>query len=448
MPRRLPQSYFGSRREVCFDKGVFMPSDLLYWVWLSQRLGPGSRKLPGLVSRFDSAYEIYRADDEEITGFDADGNEKLYNLANKDLDEACRTVEYCSANGIEIITYASPRYPSKLRKLQDPPAVLYLRGRLPELEKRLAIAVVGTRKMSEYGKASAYKIAYELASAGALVVSGMALGVDAMAACGALSAKGETIAVFGCGVERTYPAKHKRLMSKILENGCVISEYPPHTEPRGYNFPMRNRIISGLCSGTLVVEADESSGAMITARDAILQGRDIFALPGNIDAEGSQGTNLLIREGAQPIRSAHDILENYRELYSDVLSFRKLEKAEHRSDYDPARASYYGLDYAENGKKDENVSKKTNSEEKGTKEINNVAFADIKPSQVPKNEAVVASLDEKLRRVYDALKEGEDTRLEDLVSRGFSTAQAMAALTVLEIKGLIEKKPGGVYMKK
>ena len=424
-----------------------MPSDLLYWVWLSQRLGAGSRKLPELLLRFDSAYEIYRASDEEITGFDSDGNEKLYRLSDKTLDDACKTVDFCALNGIEIVTYASDSYPKKLRLLQDPPAVLYVKGKLPDLDRRLCIAVVGTRKMSEYGKLSAYKIAYELAAAGAVVVSGMALGVDGMAACGALSAKGKTVAVFGCGVDRVYPAKHRRLMEKILDGGCTVSEYPPHTEPHGYNFPMRNRIISGLCSGTLIVEADEGSGAMITARDAILQGRDIYALPGNVDAPGSQGTNLLIHDGAQQVRSARDILENYRELYSDVLDFRALAKAEKYSDYNPAKASFYGLDYTES-KKEIKPEIRTEAQPKEVKPEPIKAKDAAPSSDSGEKNSAADKLDEKTKKVYLALKEGEPTSFEQLLGCGLSPAQIMSALTVLEIRGLAEQRPGGAYMKK
>ncbi len=427
-----------------------MSTDLLYWIWLAERLGPASRRLTGLLARFDSAYEIYRATDEEITGVDADGNEKLHRLCDKDLDFACKTLEYCKRNAIGIIAYDDENYPARLRKLQDPPAVLYVRGKLPQLDKRVAVAVVGTRQMSEYGKTSAYKIAYELAAAGAVVVSGMALGVDGMAACGALSAKGETVAVLGCGVDRVYPARHKKLMDKILSVGCVISEYPPHTEPHGYNFPMRNRLISGLCNGTLVIEADEMSGALITARDAIIQGRDIYALPGNIDAPGSQGTNKLIHDGAEQIRSAADILENYRELYSDTLNFEKLRRAERNSDYDKSVARTYGVEYIEKQKEEEKkeapkvptVRKKSEPKTEKREEEK----ASVEPTSA-KNDAV-EKLDEKTRAVYEAMKEGSETRVEGLASCGLTVPQIMSALTMLEIKGLIEQRPGGAYTRK
>ncbi len=431
-----------------------MSSDLLYWVWLAERLGPASRRLTGLLARFDSAYDIYRAEPEEITGFDSDGNEKLHRLEDKNLDNACKTVEYCKRLGVEIIAYDSKEYPARLRKLQDPPAVLYVRGRMPRLDERVCIAVVGTRTMSEYGKTSAYKISYELAAAGAVVVSGMAKGVDGMAACGALSGKGETVAVLGCGVDRAYPASHKRLMDKIISGGCVISEYPPHTEPFGYHFPMRNRLISGMCNGTLVIEADEQSGALITARDAIIQGRDIYALPGNIDAPGSQGTNRLIHEGATQVRSASDILENYRELYSDTLDFERLEKAKKRSDYTRLTAMLYGLSYIEKEETEPPARDlSANAKENKKPDKKELTAAQNEPD-IPaapkenKNGALISALDEKTRAVFDAVPEGRDIRPEALTSTGLSVPQIMAALTVLEIKGLVMQRPGGTYTRK
>ncbi|MBE6599933.1 MAG: DNA-protecting protein DprA [Ruminococcaceae bacterium] len=414
-----------------------MSSDLLYWVWLAERLGPASRRLPGLLARFESAYEIYRAEPEEITGFDLHGNEKLYRLEDKNLDSACKTVEYCKRHGIEIIAYDSEKYPSKLRKLQDPPAVLYVRGNLPQLDNRVCIAVVGTRKMSEYGKTSAYKISYELAAAGAIVVSGMALGVDSFAACGAISAKGETVAVCGCGVDRAYPTKHKRLMEKIIDHGCAVSEYPPHTPPYDYNFPARNRIISGMCNGTLVIEGDGRSGALITARTAIIQGRDIYALPGNIDSPGSEGTNKLIHDGAVQVRSAYDILENYRELYSDTLDFGALERAQRKSNYTRIAAMLCGLSFAE-------------KEEETEKEIRAVKAEEKEIPEAPKENinSAVEALDEKTRTVYDAIPEGCEIRPEALTATGISLPQIMAALTVLEIRGLVTQRPGGAYIRK
>jgi DNA processing protein len=401
------------------------------------------------MSRFGSAYEIYRATDEELTGFDADGNERLHRLTDKELDDSIRILEYCFSQGIEIISYDADKYPSRLRMLQDPPAVLYCRGHLPDFENRLCIAIVGTRKMSEYGRDAAYKIAYELSEAGAVTVSGMALGVDALAACGSLSAGGSTVAVLGCGVDRVYPAKHGELMDAIISKGCVISEYAPGTEPFARNFPQRNRIISGLCQGTLVVEADESSGALITAGTAILQGRSIFALPGNINAAGSKGTNALIIEGAQPVTCAKDILDNYCELYSKVLNVEAI--AGSRSDFSAKNAKRYKLSYAV----DEVSAPAPKNKKKSAKVENAVKPTAAEPAPTEPARAVSAdndprlnTLDENAKRIYALLKPYEDTRVEAITSTGIPVGQIMASLTVLEIMGLAEQRPCSAYRRK
>ena len=430
-----------------------MSSDLLYWIWLSQRLGHGSSVLPDLVARFSSAYEIYRATDEEIMGFDTDGREDLSSLTDKNLDDAHRVAEYCFTHKIGTLVYDSPEYPSMLRNIQSPPAVLYYRGRLPEFEKRPCIAVVGTRKMSEYGRDSAYKIAYELSASGAITVSGMALGVDAMVACGSLSAGKPTVAVLGCGVDRVYPAKHRILMEKIIKKGCVISEYAPGTEPVGSNFPVRNRIISGLCKGTLVIEADEFSGALITAKNAILQGRDIFALPGNVNSPNSRGPNNLIMEGARPVTCANDILRIYRGMYGIIIKITN-EGLGSRSDFRPSCAKSCGLGYAvndvmpapTNGAQAVSYEEPKPVQEK--KEEGTVhAESEKKPDRAEENPAL-AALDEQTRAVYNALGDGSGKRVEALAATGIPVGRIMASLTMLEISGLVEQKPGGAYAKK
>ena len=242
-----------------------MRDGTLYWIWLAQKLGAGNRYLPYLMERYSDAFEVYRADSEEL--FDTEMPEALQEaLSDKKLDEALAISDYCTRLRIGILTYKSELYPAGLRRLKDPPTVLYYRGRMPDLSKMVSISVVGTRTMSEYGKSAGYKIAYELASAGVCIVSGMALGVDSVAACAALEACNTTIAVLGSGVDVIYPKEHTTLYKKIIERGAVISEYPPTTRPEGRHFPQRNRIISGLGMGTIVIEGDMRSGALIRGR--------------------------------------------------------------------------------------------------------------------------------------------------------------------------------------
>jgi predicted Rossmann fold nucleotide-binding protein DprA/Smf involved in DNA uptake len=274
----------------------------------------------------------------------------------------------------------------------------------------------------------------------------MALGIDAVAACGALDAGGKTVAVLGSGVDHIYPTEHKKLAEHIVKKGLLLSEYPPLEAPTRGSFPTRNRLISGLSQGTLIVEANERSGALITAKDAILQGRDIFALPGNINNPTSNGTNSLIKDGANPITCAADILENYRELYSGVLSFKRLENSQRYSDFNSARAKFYGLDYAI----EQNAEKSDKAKDLHPSETE-VAAKDKAPEKSEKSTpdaSVINSLDEKSRRVYEVICANDAARLDDFVAAGVETGAAMSSLTLLEIRGLISQKPGGFYVKK
>jgi DNA processing protein len=214
-------------------------------------------------------------------------------------------------NEIRRLRRREPAFPGLLGAIHDPPRALFLRGFAAEdLLERPAVAVVGARSCSAYGRSVARSLGRELAAAGLVVVSGMARGIDGEAHRGALEA-GETIAVLGCGIDRDYPAAHAELARKICERGLVVSEYEPGVEPAPWRFPARNRIIAGLCQATVVVEARERSGALITADFALEEGREVLAVPGEITSALSAGTNALLRLGATPVTSARDVLESF-----------------------------------------------------------------------------------------------------------------------------------------
>jgi DNA processing protein len=212
------------------------------------------------------------------------------------------------AQHIEILTWDDELYPTRLKEIDQPPPVLYLRGELTT-EDSWAVAVVGTRRVSAYGRQVAEEVASFLATNGVTVISGLARGVDAIAHQSALKAGGRTIAVLGCGVDRIYPPENAQLAEKIMTGGALVSDYAPGTPPDAANFPPRNRIISGLSTATVIVEAGETSGALITAQFAVDQGREVFAVPGNIYAPQSKGTNRLIAQGAHPMLSVRDLLD-------------------------------------------------------------------------------------------------------------------------------------------
>jgi DNA processing protein len=210
--------------------------------------------------------------------------------------------------GGKIVTLKDSAYPKRLRDIYDPPPLLYVRGELKE-EDEFAISIVGSRKTSPYGRGMTERMSQELARHGITIVSGMARGIDSLAHWGALSGGGRTIAVLGCGVDVIYPSENRNLFTKIMDHGAVLSEFPMGSPPEGGHFPKRNRIISGLSIGVVVVQASAESGSLITAGFALEQGREVFAVPGNVGAEGSRGTHQLIKEGAKLVESSEDILE-------------------------------------------------------------------------------------------------------------------------------------------
>jgi DNA processing protein len=222
------------------------------------------------------------------------------------------TLASLEARGLRFIGRSASAYPPLLRAIHDPPPGLFLRGSAePELLSRPAVAIVGARACSAYGRQVARRLGRELAAAGLVVVSGMARGVDAEAHRGALEAGGPTIAVLGCGIDRDYPAAHRALAAEIAARGLVVSEYAPGVEPAPWRFPARNRIVAGLCAATVVVEARERSGALITADFALEEGREVFAVPGEITSSLSAGANALLRLGATPLTRPEDVLESF-----------------------------------------------------------------------------------------------------------------------------------------
>ena len=262
--------------------------------------------------------------DDALSAVDGIDNNIMAALLDRDLSLSMRILEYCERVNVGIMTLSSSVYPERLRSIHAKPILLYYRGRIPDIDDHVMIACVGTRKCSKSGAVNAERLGRELACAGAVVVSGMALGIDACAQRGALSAGGHTIAVLGCGIDRVYPPENRELMEEIAEHGTLITEYAPGSDPAGKHFPVRNRIISGLCQGTVVVEADLYSGSLITARAARMQGRDLFAFPGNPEDRRSEGTNTLIREGAKLVTCAADILNEYELLYPHRIFTEKI----------------------------------------------------------------------------------------------------------------------------
>ena len=284
---------------------------LKYWVWLSELKGLRNQTKLALLRRFGDPESIFYADPDELMLTEGADPGQLKLLENHDLAPADKILADCQRLDIQLLTFSDAAYPGRLKNIYDPPALLYYKGKLPLLDDLLSVAVVGTRDCTPYGVACAEKLGFGLASGGAVVVSGLAKGIDAAATRGALRAGGVTIGVAGNGLDVHYPYESRYLYEDVAASGVLFSEYPPGTEPAPGHFPVRNRILSGLSLAALVVEAPERSGALITAMTALEQGRDVFAVPGPIDAPTSVGCNRLIRDGAGLVTDASDILREY-----------------------------------------------------------------------------------------------------------------------------------------
>jgi DNA processing protein len=270
--------------------------------------GIGAVRLRALLDAFGDAQSAWQASPEALlaTQLPAGIVDNLIHLRRSiSLDDIWEQIQ---SQGIQVLIWDDEGYPERLRQIHNPPPVLYLRGTL-EAEDHWAVAIVGTRRITPYGRQVADRIAVKLVNSGITVVSGLALGVDTAAHQASLDAGGRTLAVLGCGVDRIYPPKNRRLAEKIMVNGALISDYAPGTPPEASNFPPRNRIISGLSLATVVVEAGVKSGALITANFAVEQGREVFAVPGNVFAPQSRGPNRLIQNGAHPLLDPQEILD-------------------------------------------------------------------------------------------------------------------------------------------
>jgi DNA processing protein len=288
---------------------IFMAEDLFYWLALSLTPGVGSILIKRLLDRFKTVESIFRAPLKELLKIEGLGAKVASEIQKGPLEKVVRReLSLLEKVGGKIVTLKDNNYPKRLKDIYDPPALLYLRGELRK-EDELAIAIVGSRKTSPYGRWFTEKIGEDLARHGITVVSGMARGIDAVAHKGALQGGGRTIAVLGCGVDVIYPSENRNLFYQIIEQGAILSEFPMGSPPEGRHFPRRNRIISGLSIGVVIVQASSKSGSLITAGYALEQGREVFAVPGNVGVEGSRGTNQLIKEGAKLVESSEDILE-------------------------------------------------------------------------------------------------------------------------------------------
>ena len=287
-------------------------------IWLNS-LGIGNSNINKITNYFDDLKEILKINNEQIYGIDnirKEVKEKI--IYNRNKDNIKRTLYNIENQNVNVLTIYDENYPKRLRYIDDSPNVLYMKGNIIE-DDTLGIAIVGSRKATAYGKWACEKFTRELVDLGVTIISGLALGIDNVAHKAALDNGGRTIGVIGNGIDIVYPKKNLSLYKEVEKKGCIISEFSLGTPPLAYNFPQRNRIISGLSLGVVVIEAQERSGSLITAHHGLEQGKDVFALPGNINSIFSGGTNKLIKDGAKPLLEIDDIIEEIYEIQERMI---------------------------------------------------------------------------------------------------------------------------------
>ena len=291
--------------------------DLKYWIWLSRIEGLTPKEKIELLDKFKNPNIIYNKTKDELieNGIKEKKAEIITkNEYKKNLD---KYIEYMQKNNIEIITIKDKFYPKRLKEIYDPPITLYLKGN-KNILNNITIAIIGCRLCTSYGRSISTNISYNLSLNNINIISGLAMGIDTYAHIGCLNAKGKTIGVMGCGLDRVYPKENEKIFDRIIKTGgAVISEYVIGTKPLAKNFPKRNRIISGMSNGILVVEAKEKSGTLITVDFALEQGKEIYVVPGNINSMNSYGTNELIKQGAKVVTKVEDILEDLGKLQQE-----------------------------------------------------------------------------------------------------------------------------------
>lgn len=387
-------------------------SALKYWLWLTQLRGLANQTRLALLRHFGVPENIFYADAGEILLTEGITRDQAALLENHDLSAADKILADCQRLDISLLTFQDAAYPSRLKNIYDPPCLLYVKGRLPAFDEELAVAVVGTRDCTPYGIACAEKLGYGLTCGGAVVVSGLAKGVDAAATRGALRAGGVTVGVVGNGLDVHYPYESRYLYEDVAAAGVLLSEYPPGAEPARSHFPARNRILSGLSAAALVVEAPERSGALITAGTAMEQGREVFAVPGPIDAPASAGCNRLIQDGAGLVIDAWDILGNYTEQFPDKLRGERAREV-------PQVLGYQARQRTEEARP-------------------------VPPSvSLSHNDLGLTDDQIALLRVLD---DQEPALVDDLIEQtGIPTRRVLSAMTLLEIENLVVQHSGKRY---
>lgn len=389
-------------------------------LWLNIATDGNGALTNKLIKAFGSAEEIYNADARTIYRKVKDIDDiTVEMLSDKSMDKAEECKEFCKKFGVRIVLQGDVEYPERLSMIFDPPRLLYMMGNKIDFDDNLCVAVVGMRECSSYGKNSARKLAYEMTKQGAIIVSGIAKGIDAASHNACIEADGITVAVLGSGLATAYPACNRELYKKVLVKGLLLTEYPPFSPPNKTHFPVRNRIISGLCQGVLVVECDIRSGAMITARHARKQGKLVYAVPAKIDEYYGSGNLELIKSGAKVVTCGADIIEDFE------LSYPHRLKTDYKIKLPLPIDTLHNEPIKKAPKKIKPALKQ--------KETFNVENASWYNELSQNGKAIVKALQER------------NLTTDDMVKLGIPLDELLTDLTLMEIQGSIEAIPGGYY---
>ena len=402
-------------------------STLKYWLWLTTRKGLSARGALNVLEWFGSPEQAFFSEPGEYAHVPALTGGERAALEDKSLDEVNAILGDCQRLGIRILTYQDASYPERLRNIYDPPLVLYTKGREIPFDERVVIGMVGTRKCSAYGVKMGGRIALELARCGAVVVSGIAEGIDSACLRAALKGGGTVVSVLGGGIDVYYPRCNRGLQDDVAAMGLLVSEYPPGTPPVGTHFPTRNRIISGLSLGVVVVESDLSGGSMHTVNHVTDQSRDLFAVPGPADVDASAGPNHLIREGsARLVTCGWDVLEEYADRYAPSIrrpGSLPPEAEESRLEHPQPEEAPVRREKAETKKKERPQPPKP--------EDDRVPWSQMRDKLTDDQRDILLALEEK-PRVADELVE-----LTQIPTR-----RVLSALTILQVQGYVTQEPG------
>ena len=390
---------------------------MIHWIWLADKIGYGSLKAKALIDVLGSAREVYVSDENKLSSLGFLNKNEIARLTQKSLVKAKNIMDQCNINNIGIVTFDDKRFPKRLKEIPNPPMCLYYKGEFLDFDNIPCVCLVGQRKATEYGKLAAWSLSARLTLGGITVVSGGAKGTDAAAHNGALEVGGKTVAFLACGINYSYLKENEKLRERISENGCLISEFAPCEKVYKNNFRIRNRLMSGITLGTVVVEAPEISGALITAKHAYEQSRDVFVITSKPNDPNYAGNNALLKDGAKPVFDADDIFNEYYSQFSNIINKEKAKRVNlstlyHKTTLTTAKP----------------VSKTEKAEE------------NLKINK--KN--ITEGLSKNAKIVYNYLNM-EIFTIDDLMGCELSFDDILVSLTELELFGYIKAIPGGRY---